>query len=271
MFEERVTAFVDILGFSDLVARMPAEPPLFETVKGALEAVLSAEETLYAGTERLGVLTAGCYEVSESATLGQPTVEQQKPDPQMIAFSDCYVLSDRPGHLARTIARVHRLALHLLRDGILTRGAIRQGPLYHEERVVFGQALIDAYTDEKTIAKMPRILLEEKLAAAFRKIEAEAFLGQEELFTGSLVRDDDDGLHSLNLFVPVVERTDIAVGAYRAAWSGLFSGVGERLASVLEYERAIGRTRHQEKHRWLVERFNRSMAEGGLGVAPVVL
>jgi hypothetical protein len=271
MFEERVTAFVDILGFSDLVARMPAEPSLFETVKGALEAVLSAEETLYAGTERLGVLTAGCYEVSESLTGEQPTVEQPDPDPQMIAFSDCYVLSDRPGHLARTIARVHRLALYLLRDGILTRGSIRQGPLHHEGRVVFGQALIDAYLDEKNIAKMPRILLEKKLAIAFRRTEADAFLEQEELFAGSLIRDDDDGLHSLNMFVPVVERTDVGVVSYRAAWAKVFSGVGAHLTSILEHERAIGRTCHQEKHRWVVERFNTAMAEGGLGVAPVAL
>jgi hypothetical protein len=67
------------------------------------------------------------------------------------------------------LSAVRQLALNLLGNGLLMRGAVAKGKLYHVGSVMFGPAFLNAYRIEHEIAKYPRIILSEEV---FKEIEA---------------------------------------------------------------------------------------------------
>lgn len=82
------------------------------------------------------------------------------------SISDTLVFSVRTsesGAMNKMIRAVSVWSLMLLRDhGILVRGGMAVGPLYHDQQVVYGPALVDAYLLESREAKTPRILIREE-------------------------------------------------------------------------------------------------------------
>ncbi len=68
---------------------------------------------------------------------------------------------------------ISSLQYELLMRGILIRGSITIGELYHKGNFVFGKGLIDAYIIESQIAEYPRIVIDEKLV--------EFYLSQKEM------------------------------------------------------------------------------------------
>ena len=60
------------------------------------------------------------------------------------------------GYLLNAIAN---LTLDLMQEGLLIRGAIAKGKLYHKKGVMFGPAFIEAHRIEQTVAKYPRVVL----------------------------------------------------------------------------------------------------------------
>jgi hypothetical protein len=134
--DERVVAFIDILGFKDLVDRMfGGEPELFRLLLEALDYTKSLE----------------C------------------PDPDRLlavtAFSDSVVISEG-GELgsAGVLASVGVLSGELLKRGILCRGAICSGRTYHAQGICFGEGLITAYELERSTAINPRIIISNEVA-----------------------------------------------------------------------------------------------------------
>jgi len=51
----------------------------------------------------------------------------------------------------------------LIDYGFIIRGAITIGDLYHDERIVFGPALNQAYEIESTIANYPRVIVDKRI------------------------------------------------------------------------------------------------------------
>lgn len=94
--------------------------------------------------------------------------------PEVTTFSDNVVVSyadcrgAAPGcwaelvcdHCAWHVARVADRALQL---GILVRGGISYGPCIHEDSVVFGPGMVDAYELESDIAVYPRVVVSERV------------------------------------------------------------------------------------------------------------
>lgn len=62
---------------------------------------------------------------------------------------------------------IQQLANLVIRKGFLLRGGITIGPLYHENGIVFGPALSEAYKLESEDAKYPRILASKELTEIF--------------------------------------------------------------------------------------------------------
>ena len=86
------------------------------------------------------------------------------------AFSDHIVISflyDRDG-FDSIIECIFYVLIDLCRDamnyGILLRGAITKGLLYHKGQVILGEALVEAYNLESKEAKYPRIILSPSIA-----------------------------------------------------------------------------------------------------------
>ena len=62
----------------------------------------------------------------------------------------------------RVLSAVAEMALRI---GLLVRGGLSFGQLYHHDRVVFGEAVVDAYALEKDIAVFPRTVVSDRVIA----------------------------------------------------------------------------------------------------------
>ncbi|HKO63492.1 MAG TPA: hypothetical protein VJV03_20170, partial [Pyrinomonadaceae bacterium] len=106
------------------------------------------------------------------------------PDPEnmraITAFSDSVVVtSGGPFGTAGLFATVGVLAGELLKRGILCRGGIARGRMYHADGILFGEALVRAYDLERHVAKMPRIVIDDDVApAVFFLIDDQVPAGQ---------------------------------------------------------------------------------------------
>jgi hypothetical protein len=77
------------------------------------------------------------------------------------AISDAVAVSTGPTApgLYTLLTSLEGHALNLLNQGYFTRGAVVRGSLYHDDDMVFGDALLEAYNRENTIARFPRIMI----------------------------------------------------------------------------------------------------------------
>ncbi len=240
-------AFVDILGFRDIVARMQKEKELFSTVRDALKTIdKQAREFRDYRVERKQSYEA--ILASGKAPLTDP------PHLQMTAFSDCYVISET-SPAWHVLAGVQALGANLLAQGILCRGAVVKGPAYHRDRVLFGPAVIEAYELESQVAKYPRILVTEEVRKA-------AWGYHEGRWKGRLFIEDADGCWFINTLTPSMSDWIALSNANADVSSREFlqtvrKWLGPRLQ---EAQTHLGK---KSKLHWLVNHFNKLATERG--------
>jgi hypothetical protein len=88
------------------------------------------------------------------------------------------------------------LAWNLLQLGVLVRGGVTLGGMHHDDRIVFGVGVNDAYRLESIVAKVPRIVLGSRAMEA-----ANRFATESEIFNPyirSRLLRDKDGVWYLN-------------------------------------------------------------------------
>lgn len=229
--DERFVAFIDLLGFRDVLNRMfTNEPQLFKTVLQVLELAKAFADA---------------------------------PDPEnmraITAFSDSVVVtSGGPFGTAGLFATVGVLAGEFLKKGILCRGGIARGRMYHADGILFGEALVRAYDLERHVAKMPRIVIDDDVAPAV------FFLIDDQV---PRVKRDRDGKLILNVFAHFWERADIdspniLVGDH---WGGSADEKGLLLVRGV-LQNALSRAQSGnadifEKIRWAAGQFNETLQE----------
>lgn len=136
-YPERITSFIDLLGFSRDVQQIENRPHLFVSIDAVLR--------------RIGKCKA---DIDRKRANGGTTF-----DARMSHFSDCLVLSYRnePGASLRALWDAAFVGHVILRPGYLPRGVITLGRLYHDDVVVYGSALVEAAEREKCEVITPRI------------------------------------------------------------------------------------------------------------------
>jgi hypothetical protein len=162
---ERVVAFIDILGFKQFVKG------IYERNDMRLRDYLY--KTLKMNSVYAEITSKGPFEVIDNT--------------QAMAFSDCIVISDELEQGERIILCAATIAGFLLRNEILCRGGIATGRTIHDDRVVFGMGVINAYEIEQ-IAVYPRIVIQHDLV---QRAKGSRFT--------KLVRDSD-GLWFIDIF-----------------------------------------------------------------------
>lgn len=147
-YEERVLAYIDILGWKDIVDRSAKESSAIEDVNTALKALRMAAERARGISEHV------VGEGREHHAL------------EMTLFSDTAVMSCRPNLAAVTVlvSQVQWFCVDLMLAGIFTRGSIVRGLLHHQDGTVVGPALVEAHRLESTVALYPRIVLSDAVA-----------------------------------------------------------------------------------------------------------
>jgi hypothetical protein len=169
-YEDRVIAFIDILGFRELVA------------KGKVLTILKAMEIIRKRVKLIENVAHSPLKTSQ--------------------FSDTLILSapsDSNG-LVHIVHFVSLLASELFLNGIWCRGAIASGALYDDGNVVFGPALINAYEMESQLAVYPRILVTETVAEKFVDTKNAGLPKWRRAGSGAYFRRDFDHLLHLDIF-----------------------------------------------------------------------
>lgn len=131
LYREKYVAFIDMLGFSNLVRDAAVD--------------LSKQSIVIDAIDRL----------KDTAC--------NNPDMGMIVsyFSDCVVIScDRTRHgLAEMLMSLLAIAENLLVIDIMVRGGLTVGYIHHDADFMFGPGMLEAYDIERCIAKHPTIML----------------------------------------------------------------------------------------------------------------
>lgn len=147
-YRDRYCAFVDILGFSELVNGLSRNPESFIEVRRLLSMVYKKPTGRY--SRRFDGSKFHVQNISDALCIS----------------TEC----NEPG-LAHMFFSLTGLAQSLLVQGFFVRGAIVRGPLYHDERMVFGEALVHAYKLEQEIVRFPRIMVAKRVAYEFQASE----------------------------------------------------------------------------------------------------
>jgi hypothetical protein len=232
MLEKRAIAFIDILGFKDVVKRMRSDLGLVNSVHQILQDILQQEQAVYENLPRILL----------------------KESLEMTSFSDCVVISDLQQNFDSVMASARSLYLDLLRHGILSRGAITIGTVFHKGRIVFGEGLVSAYTLESSAAVYPRIIVPDDFRI---QLEQEDTLHFSSYKFANTLAQDSDGLWFIQPF------------GYPRAVPAQSDGKNTNCLYMNQFRKHIetGMRRFEKEHnipvlakyRWLARRFNEAI------------
>lgn len=138
LYQDRVVLFFDLMGWRDRV--------------DAISDIEGAEESL--------ALSLKLFSVFKKVKL------PDRHDKVFItSFSDNVVVSGpAEDYIVDAFIRgISQIQQGLLYAGLMVRGGMTYGKIYHDDDVVFGPALHRAYDMERSIAKFPRVLIDENI------------------------------------------------------------------------------------------------------------
>lgn len=137
-------AFMDILGFKNLVRNSTCDEILsiYNEAKKQYDIVMRKDDKF------------------------EPLFNLSDMHIQIMSDTVCiYIYSDLPNALPSLIYICVFFQARMLRQypPVLIRGGISKGPLYANEDIIFGEALVDAYLLENNNAVVPRVILTKSL------------------------------------------------------------------------------------------------------------
>ncbi len=160
-YENRLIAFIDILGFKEIVRSSEKDDSKIGFLYSVLDYLKSWETSESWGSQLVVIEEDAQKKGVENFDIRDKT--------NSTSFSDSIVVSvkvdNNVNEMASTlIVNLAYIGAILFEKGILFRGGLTIGNLIHNENgTVFGQGLIDAYQLESNNAKFPRIVLSDKL------------------------------------------------------------------------------------------------------------
>lgn len=179
-YEDRLIAFLDILDFRGLVNGTVDKNG--EDVPDRVAALEAAYETIHRN-----------WDPDDPHTSKQVSI-----------FSDTIVISiksDEVSGLFWTILEIKHLIMALIAQGILVRGALVRGKLLHNEKRVFGPALVEAHLLESKAALYPRVIPDRELRNLAKTARSPHHSSSEEKrYISNLLEQDSDGMLYIDYF-----------------------------------------------------------------------
>jgi hypothetical protein len=138
-------------------------------------------------------------------------------------------------------------------EGYFVRGAVVRGLLYHDNNMVFGEALTEAYRLESQVAIYPRIML-------LRQIKDDAISYEGPFWLRTHVKQSEDGPY----FLHTLKRMEDDIRRELKENAEIDAEESEELNYYVQIERRIGarfieaadNPRHFEKVRWFARYWN---------------
>ena len=135
-YKMSVVAFIDILGFTEMIKKSAESPNEYAQIWSALRVMKRWKKD---------------HKKKDSKTISTTM------------FSDSIVISNSSDNIMNALKNIIEDVMYLqedlLRHEILCRGGISIGKLYHSKNKMFGPAFLEAYRLESEAAKYPRIIL----------------------------------------------------------------------------------------------------------------
>ena len=173
--DERYCAFMDILGFSELVDRLRKGTTEFEQLRDLLRSIHLPP-----------TLQNANFRGSDLRT-------------QSISDAICISTSITNAGLSQMFTILTSLALQMLSKGFFVRGAIVKGKLYHDDHMVFGEAQVQAYQVERDVVRYPRIMITGEVAKDAQREKMKHF----HLQLADFIAVSDDGPRYLDVLAMV--------------------------------------------------------------------
>ena len=248
MYEDRVLAFIDVLGFSEEIRQSikKDEEDLDQTrrINTLIEQVQNDLDVNNNTSREVFKLT------DEQITIinGSKVVNQ---------FSDSIVISysiKEESGIFFMLLKILHLCMTALQHNFLLRGSIVRNKLCHTRNKIFGPGLVEAYEMERGLAIYPRIVLDDDIIAVSRKYHGRQHDGDtEEEYVRSLVKRDFDGMYYINYFDAVETELD---------------GTNEEMPIYLDKLREViiklnnsKSVSVRSKYLWLKEKYNDTLAK----------
>jgi len=248
-YENRLVAFIDILGFSEIIKQSKDNPDKVNLIYSVLN-YLKDWETSKNWDLKL-------IEIEEDAQKKGVDNFDIAGKTNSTSFSDSIVVSvkvdDNVNEMTSTlIANLAYIGAILIEQGILFRGGLTMGNIIHNEfGTVFGQGLIEAYSLESNSAKYPRIILSDRLIKQLNyPLETK---GNRYPYHQYIKRFDDGcvGIHQMTYYQVVQNSTLITQEKL------LESLCKVRRVIIAGLDLSFERTQVYEKYQWLADRYER--------------
>lgn len=181
-YERRIVCFIDILGFSNLV-------------KGTVNSGIRGKSDLRHICGALNMLDDFRLTLSE---------KMKAKDVRTTQFSDSVVISfpwieeDNSIVAAFLWIKYYQVSL-IMEHGVLLRGGITIGDIIHNEKMIVGPAMIDAYALESKKALNPRIIIDSQVVPIFEKAYGRCRKNIKNIDT-TLINIDDDNMFYIDYF-----------------------------------------------------------------------
>ena len=238
MYNNRILAYIDILGFSDIIRK---------TVNNNEEVIPETEKIYNFFTEAQAQLKKKYPDIDKN---GCSLKTNQCSD----SFIISYEITEKSG-VFHLLAAVLFLCVNALQNGFLLRGAITIGKLCHEEKIIFGPALVEAVKMEEELAIYPRIVFDDRILDIAKKYPA-SYPGKSEQsrVIHKLVKKDFDSLNFVNYFSAI----NFVIGDS----AGILVCFDYLKKIIVELKKnASNNMNLKSKYLWLMEKYNKTLTQ----------
>ena len=283
---ECCVAFIDVLGFKNMVLND------IDSVILALRYIETFCDSFFkfpsrrTGSKTYPLNNAPEYNYNYSRTDDDMDDEYEMNKPVVTMFSDSIVISqtiDDFFDISEFVEFTSKMQYHLLIEGILIRGGISIGNLYHSDRYIFGNGMISAYKIESEKAVYPRIVIDKNVMERCTEIIDKKFnqsYNAHILYEGKkyyqipykdysdyeyslYIQLDLDGLYYINYLqdnLNIIEAsskdlldTDIYI------LKSTYEDYCIKIIKLVDEGIRMDDIRVQEKYRWLKNKYNRAI------------
>ncbi len=251
-YEECVVAYMDILGFAEMVRRSEEDAEAFRRILESMQIV--------------NAIPSGGKKGVGGARRDMPIHSR--------FFSDSLVffVKPKPSHIAQLFFVLRYLQDRLWQRHICLRGAIAKGKMYwpaNDDNITVGQGLVEAYRIESTVAIYPRIVVSDTLYRYIADSEAPAnpFAKDRDTSLTHYIATDADGVRFLDLLHRDIQRAEgerlerYGKNGFTVRWSTDAVSARPRLLAsvdaVIRDNLAVTDERCRQKYAWLQTYRNR--------------
>lgn len=229
-YQDRAILFIDLLGFKNTVNDSVSSEKLFKKVFRAVNSLYKAKNDNYKGPlkgKEIGV--------------------------EISTFSDSLVISKElcePGSFYYLLNMAYFAIIEIIESGFISRGAITVGKLYHDEKVIFGPAINDAYLLESKCAIYPRVIVQKDIVEKMLQNDHFNEMDEERRWYDKILKEDEDGLFFIDFLTPNYQFDDFE--SY--CWL-----LGQMKKIIQDGLNSVNNESVKQKYIWLKTYFNKTL------------